>query len=60
MRGTEGFSGVSLLKQNRSSEVDFLVLMSWASMDAILRFAGEDVGKAVVEPEAAYQIRLNG
>lgn len=53
LRDIEGFSGVSLLKQNRSGEVDFLVLTRWASMDAIRRFAGEDVGKAVVEPEAA-------
>lgn len=53
MRGIEGFSGVSLLKQRRSSEVDFLVRMRPGIDGCIRRFAGEGVGKAVVEPEAA-------
>jgi hypothetical protein len=32
--------------------VEFLVLTRWASMDAIRAFAGDDVGRAVVEPDA--------
>jgi heme-degrading monooxygenase HmoA len=36
--------------------VEFLVLTRWASMDAIRAFAGDDVGKAVVEPEAVQAL----
>jgi heme-degrading monooxygenase HmoA len=53
LRGIEGFSGASLLRQNRFSDVEFLVLTRWSSMDAIREFAGDDIGKAFVEPEAA-------
>ena len=53
LRGIDGFAGVSLLKQNISGDVEFLVLTRWASLDAIRAFAGDDIRKAVVEPEAA-------
>ncbi len=33
--------------------VEFLVLTRWTSLDAIRAFAGDDIRKAVVEPEAA-------
>jgi|SRR5580658_11349158 heme-degrading monooxygenase HmoA len=49
----EGFLGASLLRQNRPDDVEFLVLTRWSSIEAIRRFAGDDVGKAIVEPEAA-------
>ena len=52
LRTIKGFLGASLLRQNRSSEVEFLVLTKWSSMDAIRAFAGNDVRKAVVRPEA--------
>ncbi len=52
LRTIEGFSGFSLLRQNRSSDVEFLVLTRWASLDAVRAFAGTDIRKAVVEPEA--------
>lgn len=48
----EGFLGASLLRQDRPNEVEFLVLTRWASMDAIRAFAGDDVEKAVIEPDA--------
>lgn len=48
----EGFLGASLLRQVGPDDVEFLVLTRWASMDAIRAFAGDDVGKAVVEPDA--------
>src|SRR5262245_53881193 len=44
-----GFRGASLLKYERPGEIEFLVLTRWDSMDAIRAFAGDDVGKAVVE-----------
>ena len=48
----EGFLGASLLRRDGGDAVEFLVLTRWASMDAIRAFAGDDVEKAVVEPEA--------
>ncbi len=53
LRGIDGFLGATLLRQDGPDEVEYLVLTRWASMDAVRAFAGEDVGKAVVEPEAA-------
>ena len=53
LRGIDGFAGVSLLRQSRSNEVEFLVLTRWTSLGAIRAFAGDDIRKAVVEPEAA-------
>jgi heme-degrading monooxygenase HmoA len=47
-----GFISASLLKEVRHSEVAFLVITKWASEDAIRAFAGHDITKAVVEPEA--------
>jgi heme-degrading monooxygenase HmoA len=48
----EGFRGAVLLRRDEAERVEFLVLTRWASMDAIRAFAGDDVGKAVVEPDA--------
>jgi heme-degrading monooxygenase HmoA len=52
LREIDGFLGASLLKTNREQDVEFLVLTKWASMDAIRAFAGDEVEKAVVEPQA--------
>ena len=52
----DGFLGASLLKEHRSGEVEFLVLTRWAAMDAIRRFAGEEIEEAVVHPEAAAML----
>ena len=48
----DGFRGASLLCRDRGSEVEYVVLSRWASMDAVRAFAGDDVEKAVVEPQA--------
>jgi heme-degrading monooxygenase HmoA len=48
----DGFLGVSLLQQACADEIEFLVLTRWESMDAIRAFAGEQVEKAVIEPDA--------
>jgi heme-degrading monooxygenase HmoA len=53
LRAINGFLGASLLRQKRSSDVEFLVLTRWASTDAIRAFAGNDFRKAVVEPQGA-------
>lgn len=53
LRKIDGFLGASLLREDRSDDIEFLVLTKWASMDAVRAFAGERVSRAVVEPEAA-------
>ncbi len=53
----EGFLGASLLREDRAQEVEFLVLTRWASMDAVRAFAGADVARAVVEPEAMAALK---
>ena len=52
LESIEGFLGAALLRDEGADGVEYLVLTRWASMDAIRAFAGNDVGKAVVEPEA--------
>jgi heme-degrading monooxygenase HmoA len=52
LRDIDGFIGASLLKQSRPDDVEFLVLTRWSSLDAVRAFAGPDIRKAVVEPEA--------
>ncbi|MDB4875020.1 MAG: hypothetical protein JWM41_1466 [Gemmatimonadetes bacterium] len=51
-----GFLGATLLEQLPSddarSTVDIVVLTHWESMDAVRAFAGDDIERAVVEPDA--------
>ena len=49
----DGFLGASLLREERSGEIELVVLTRWASMDAVRKFAGEEIEEAVVHPEAA-------
>ena len=48
----DGFQGASLLRKDCGTEVEYLVLSRWISMDAVRTFAGNEVDKAVVEPQA--------
>ena len=48
-----GFRGLYLLSRRLPTEVEYEVLTIWDSMDAIRAFAGDDLARAVVEPEAA-------
>ena len=52
LKRVEGFLGATLLKQETAAGIEFLVLTRWVPMDTIRGFAGSDVAKAVVEPEA--------
>ena len=52
LQAVEGFLGASLLRQERPDAIEFLVLTRWESMAAVRAFAGDDTGKAVVEPGA--------
>jgi len=52
LRHIAGFRGASLVRRDRGAEIEYLVMTRWESMEAIRRFAGAEVEKAVVEPEA--------
>lgn len=48
-----GYQGIQILRRDTGNgDVEFLVLTTWTSMDAIRRFAGEEPEIAVVAPEA--------
>jgi heme-degrading monooxygenase HmoA len=48
----EGFAGAALLRQHRAHDIEYVVETRWTSMDAIRVFAGANIDRAVVEPEA--------
>lgn len=52
LQAIAGFRGAVLLQREQGTEVEFLVLTRWESLAAIAAFAGDDVARAVVEPEA--------
>ena len=49
---TEGFLGATIERVDDDAGVEIVVVTRWASMGAVQAFAGEDLGLAVVEPEA--------
>jgi len=51
LRSTPGNLGVMLLRRDMGTETEFTVLSLWANEDAIRRFAGEELHKAVYYPE---------
>jgi len=52
LRGLDGFMGASLLRREDHGEVEFHVLTRWRSLNSVRAFAGADISRAVVEPEA--------
>jgi heme-degrading monooxygenase HmoA len=62
LRGVDGFLGARLLRRRLpdaapdggtdGGTVEYTVLTRWSSLDAIRAFAGDDIERAVVEPEA--------
>ena len=52
LRQLAGFIGAHLSRRSLDGEIEFLVLTKWHSIEAIRAFAGDDIGKAVVEPSA--------
>jgi heme-degrading monooxygenase HmoA len=52
LRRIAGFVKADLLTRQHYDEVSIEVHTFWDSLDAIRGFAGEDIGAAVVEPEA--------
>jgi heme-degrading monooxygenase HmoA len=47
-----GFRGASILKREVTNGVEFLIVTTWESSEAIRRFAGASLNSAVVPPEA--------
>ena len=48
----DGCEGATLLRRARGDSTEFIVVTWWTSQDAIRRFAGDDVERAVVADEA--------
>ena len=48
----DGFRGADLLRRDEGSEIAFITVTRFESLDAVKRFAGDDYERAVVEPEA--------
>ena len=53
LRAIDGFVDARLLRQERDGDIAIFVITTWKSRDAIRAFAGNDIDRAVVEPEAA-------
>jgi heme-degrading monooxygenase HmoA len=50
-RATEGNQGVLLLRRVSDGRAEFVLISFWESWDAIRRFAGDNVNKAVYYPK---------
>jgi heme-degrading monooxygenase HmoA len=50
-RATPGNRGTLALRRIEGDRAEFLLLTLWESEDAIRRFAGDDIGRAVFYPE---------
>jgi hypothetical protein len=50
LRKVEGFLDANVLVRSSESETHVVVTTVWDSIDSVKAFAGEDYGKAVVEP----------
>ncbi len=50
-RATPGNRGSLVLRRAREDRADFVVLSLWESEEAIARFAGEEIGRAIYFPE---------
>lgn len=51
-RGIEGFRGIELLRRATGAEIEFVTLMWFDTMEAVIAFAGDDYERAVVPPRA--------
>ncbi len=51
-RENEGYGSVHLLRRDFESEVEFMTILWFESMEAVRNFAGEDYEVAVVPPKA--------
>lgn len=51
-RKVRGYKGAHLLRRDLESEVEFVTILWFETMDAVREFAGSDYEKAVVPPQA--------
>ena len=51
-RKIPGFKSIQLFRRNHESEVEFVTIMWFDSLDSVRTFAGEDYEVAVVPPSA--------
>ena len=51
LRATEGNQGVYVLRRIDRDQAEFTFISLWGSFDAIKRFAGEQIDRAVYYPE---------
>jgi heme-degrading monooxygenase HmoA len=51
-RHIDGYQGIQLLRRAVGTEVEFVTMMWFASLDAVRAFAGENYTQAVVPPKA--------
>jgi len=50
-RATPGNLAAYILRRNEGARTEFVTLTFWDSMEAVARFAGDDVERAVFYPE---------
>jgi heme-degrading monooxygenase HmoA len=50
LKRLSGFLNAELCRRATNDRVEYVVLSRWRSLDAIRAFAGDDIGRAVVEP----------
>ncbi|WP_214403940.1 antibiotic biosynthesis monooxygenase [Pseudonocardia lacus] len=53
LHGLDGFLGAELMEDGTGDRTHLLVVTRWETRAAIERFAGDEPGRAVVEPAAA-------
>jgi heme-degrading monooxygenase HmoA len=51
-RKLDGFVDATLFRRKTAAGFEFLVVSRWASIDAVRAFAGDDVIRARIEPDA--------
>ena len=58
IRKLPGFKSASILRRDVTEGVEFLIVTTWDSLDAIRAFAGANIDAAVV-PEKAQQMMVD-
>src|SRR5262249_162286 len=53
LRKVDGYLNAMLLERELAETVEIIVITWWRSLDAVRRFTGDDLEKAVVADEAA-------
>ncbi|CAN5406821.1 hypothetical protein BH10PSE6_BH10PSE6_52870 [soil metagenome] len=52
LKALAGHQGAWLLRREVDGQSEFLAVTFWESLDSIRSFAGDEIGTAIVEPEA--------